>query len=84
MKENKQLPTQGEWKVSDPKYNFIDIEVDGRRVCVIVNDEEDCDNKDRANAHAISTAINNTYQKGIDPGKVPSILQALKNKPQNY
>jgi len=74
--ENKQLPTQGEWK----------YEIDGGR-CKINGGNIDVwgySNSERTyadaqnDAQAICTAINNTYGKGINPEAIPLAFQLLE------
>jgi len=80
--EIKQKMTQGEWKhhfdggegvclfpdTEDKRESmkFIGI-INGRTLSIV-----------EANAHAIVTAVNNTYVKGIDPEAVEKLIEACK------
>jgi len=79
-KKNKALPTPGEWKVHDSKSNWISIEQNNEELFQWVNDEgNNVPDQPKTNAHAVCLAINNTYGSGINPERVPSLLQAFKN-----
>lgn len=60
--EIQQKRSQGEWKADDRK---VHSEYWIAQIC---HDDMPCANREeRANAHAITTAVNNTYGKGLDP-----------------
>ncbi len=76
--EIKSKMTQGEWKnLKNPIHSaeYIGVAQNVPTVCVVSAKNP---NKE-ANAAAITTAVNNTYGKGVDPEAVESLLYELKH-----
>lgn len=80
--EIKEKMTQGEWTIKSEKANMAagaPVEAEIRSGgWVIVHLGKLHTDQQRFDAHAITTAVNNTYGKGIDPEAVPIMKIALE------
>jgi len=73
FKEIKEKMTRGEWKFSQigntESYRITDLSDNSPAPARAIGE---------GNAHAIVTAVNNTYAKGIDPEAISELLRAVK------
>lgn len=72
--------TKGEWKFASTMQSEVTqfyTSLDEDTMFAITHNEVNFSEK-RGNNEAICNAVNNTYQKGINPESVPLMLEALK------
>lgn len=65
-------------KMSPLPWEIVGNNVESKDMSLIYIGESDLPpDEDKANAHAIVTAVNNTYGAGINPEAVPDLLKVL-------
>jgi hypothetical protein len=74
QQEIKANMTQGTWIAND---NYCIVEINKGSIEIWEMDDDRCMHDAKANAEAITHAINNTYGKGINPESVPDMFNAL-------
>jgi hypothetical protein len=74
QQEIKANMTQGTWIAND---NYCIVEINKGSIEIWEMDDDRCMHDAKANAEAITHAINNTYGKGINPESVPDMYNGL-------